>query len=216
VGLERIEANLNRFFPGKRIKTLASGDEPLADDWDIIVSTQKVFDTSGVPQADLVVASGIDDVLSAGDYTGSWELFVLLQRLRQLARQEFVLFTLNPSYYPIAALNEGEERFYKEEAGQRLTFQLPPYHHMALVGVRGTDEEKVASSAEALYDTGIGQQVPGIQIFRPIREYPYRKSGKYHLRIVVKAPELETLTGFVEATLKGFRKSGVQVSHIIQ
>ncbi|MBN2120471.1 MAG: hypothetical protein JW734_05410 [Candidatus Omnitrophica bacterium] len=217
-GIERVESIFSKIFPDKKITTLSKGKYLKQKEWDILISTQRLIFLETIPQAELLVVSGLDFMSSQGDYTSSLELFFLVKRLKSLAKEEFVLFTFNPGYYPIAALNQDWPWFYERELKQRKSLKFPPYFHVAKVGMRQKTQssllKNITSFKTVLEQTSAASN--NIHIYGPIEDSPFKRSGTFHYFLFIKAKRIDVLRKALDKTISKFRKSSAKISLIIQ
>ena len=202
VGVQRVEENLKKFFPTKKIHSLSTDHSQIPKDWDIIVSTQKVLEAGINISADLVVVSGLDSQVSAIDYYSSYHLFLLLQRLKNAANEKILLFTLNPEYYPFQALKKGADVFYKKEIEQRSLFELPPYSSVITLVLRTKTEKVLTKKIRELFDCLDQVESKAIKVYGPLKEAPYKLRNQYYMKIILKAKQRNVLYDAVNKALE--------------
>ncbi|MCD6539242.1 MAG: hypothetical protein J7K37_00855 [Candidatus Omnitrophica bacterium] len=216
IGIERVELTLKRFFPAKKIfkftKSLA-----FPQDWDILISTQKLIFLKELPSAEVVILAGIDSLLSWGDFNSSLELYYLLQRLKSIAKEELIIFTFHPSYYVFSALKKEWSWFYERELKERKTWKLPPYTCLAKLTLRAKKEKPLLEKIRALKGFLEGQALKirkKVEIYGPLREKISTKKTVYSL--VVKSSQFTTINKVLRLALQKFKKSTAKLSIIIE
>lgn len=218
VGLERIEENLNKFFPDKKIFSISSQSAQIPSVWDILVTTQKLLESCKNISADLVIASGLDSQVALGGYHGAYDAFVILQRLFRLADEKIIFFTLNPDYYPFASLKKGAEWFYKKEMHQRKLFELPPYCTVVDLVLRCRTEQgldKKILELKRTIESNLSADRSCVSIFGPLKEDHYRYRGQYHQKIIIKSADRQELNKVLRISLAKFKRGSVKLSLFI-
>ena len=218
LGIEKVELNYRKVFPDKRIVVLSKQAPFQKSDWDILITTEKLVFLEDLPSADLIIVSGLDFAYSLGDYSSSVELFFLLQRLKNLASKELIIFTFSPSYYPVSALLKDWGWFYSRELKERKALQFPPYWHVAKVVLRQKDQNTLLSIAGSFRNKleGLLKARDNVSIYGPLKDIPFRSAGKFHYFLFIKAKKLGVLKKVLDKTLLKFKKSSVKISLIIQ
>jgi len=218
LGIERLEAAYRRIFPAKRIVTLSKQTPFKRRDWDILITTGKLVFLEEIPSADLVVVSGLDFTYSLGDFSSSVELFFLLERLKDLARAELIIFTLSPEYYPLQAIFKDWGWFYEKELKERRALGFPPYLHVAKVTLRQKNQDVLLSSITSFRNSleNTVSKKDAISIYGPLRDTPFRSGGKFHYFLFIKAKKLGILKKVLDKTITKFKKSSAKISLIIQ
>lgn len=217
-GIEKIESVFKRLFPDKKIVTVSKEQRLIAADWDVLIATQKMLFLEQIPSAELVIASGLDYMCSLGDYTSSLKIFFLAERLKNLAKEEFILFTFNPDYYPFKAILKPWQWFYRKELRQRRSLKFPPHFHLAKIIMRQKNEDlllKNISSLKAHLEKNIGQQ-KYVSIYGPVKDEPFKKAGKFHYFLLLKAKSLKVLRKVLDKAICKFRRSSAKISLILK
>lgn len=214
VGTERAVSNFRKFFPGRKIFMLSKDQPEYPQDWDMLIATEKLVYSKNIPFADLVIVSGIDSLLSRGDYSSGIEVFSILSRLENLAEEEMAVFTFHPGYYPIKAVKRGWEWFYKRELKERKSLQLPPYFHLAKVSFRQKSIpiliRNISRFKEVLEEQG--KKHKDFYIYDFVKSYPFKEGGNYHYYLLVKSKSMALLKSVIKKSLCKFRKSSAKIS----
>lgn len=214
IGIEKIESELNRLFPQKRIQRLDSDKKTVSGDFDILIATQIALKESFALSADLVAALEIDSALNRLDFRAAERTFFLLVRLLRLAKKIFIIQTNNKEHYSIQAAAKADfKRFYRQESRLRRSLHFPPYSHFISVGLRGPAEEKVKNTALDLYQRMSKAKTKAIQIFEPHPDMPAKLRGNYRWSVLVQGKDILQINLLIRKTLKEFKhKSGIIIS----
>ncbi len=214
VGAERAGINFRKFFPGRKIFILSKDQPEYPQDWDMLIATQKLVYLGNIPSADLIIVSGIDSLLSRGDYSSGIEVFSVLSRLKSLAEEELAVFTFHPEYYPIKAVKRGWEWFYKKELKERKSLHLPPYFHLAKLSFRQKSipvlVKNIRRFKEVLEEQG--KKRKDFYVYEFVKSYPFKEGGNYHYYILAKSKSMVLLKSVIKKSLYKFRKSSVKIS----
>jgi len=214
VGAERAGVNFRKFFPGGKIFILSKDQPEYPQDWDMLIATQKLVYLRNIPLADLIIVSGIDSLLSRGDYSSGVEVFSVLSRLKSLAEEEMAVFTFHSEYYPIRAVKMGWEWFYKRELKERKSLQLPPYFHLAKLSFRQKSIpvliRNISRVKEVLEEQG--KKHKDFYVYDFVKSYPFKEGGNYHYYLLVKSKSMALLKSAIKKSLCKFRKSSAKIS----
>jgi len=212
VGVDRFLESFARQFPDKILASCSSEEESIPADWDLLVATQVVFESSACVDADLVIASGLDAQAAMGDYDGGLQMYVQLTRLRSRAKERFVLFTHDPDFEPVAALAKGEEHFYMHESRQRSEMGLPPFWNVFELTLRSAQESVLAERAEMLVKHLADACAGKAEVYGPLNGEPYFFRAQYHKRVVVKTKNPAAVRAALKIIIPQIRKGTVKLA----
>ncbi|HHW92678.1 MAG TPA: primosomal protein N' [Firmicutes bacterium] len=212
-GTERVEAEVQRLFPGVRtlrmdmdttrgkdahwqlLETFARGEA------DILIGTQMVTKGIDIPQVTLVGVISADTSLNFPDFRAGERTFQLLTQVAGRAgrgekRGKVVVQTYNPDHYSIqAACRQDYRAFYQKEIQYRKDLAYPPFSQLVSMVVSAADEGKTAKAAAQL-KRKLRTELPSTcRIYGPGPAPLARVRGKYRYQIVVKGVGLFALTG---------------------
>lgn len=212
-GTEKIESEIYRLFPQARIKTLDNRVQADIKDADIFISTSAV-----IKQKDynfgLVGVLSIDNFLNRIDFRSSEKTFALLTGLLGLTEKKLVIQTKFPRHFCFQALIKNDVNiFYNEELLQRKQLNFPPHKHMALIKLRGKNEEKVKEGAFSLFGklnlANTGKSIKIISV-NP-GQYP-KLRGNFYWNILVSSSDVKKICKFLKINLKDFPHSGIIIT----
>jgi primosomal protein N' (replication factor Y) len=168
LGTERVESTLTALFPGARIRRMDSDTLKRKEDYrrvlgdvrtgkiDILIGTQMIAKGLHFPNVTLVGIIHADLGLHIPDFRGSERTFQLLTQVAGRAGRgdvegEVVVQAFTPFHPAIQfAKRHDFHGFYEEEIEFRQQLKYPPVSRIALVLLRGRNEEKVKFSADYL------------------------------------------------------------------
>jgi primosomal protein N' (replication factor Y) len=168
LGTERVESTLRALFPGARIRRMDSDTLKRKEDYrrvlgdvrtgktDILIGTQMIAKGLHFPNVTLVGIIHADLGLHIPDFRGSERTFQLLTQVAGRAGRgevegEVVVQAFTPFHPAIQyARRHDFNGFYEEEMEFRRQLKYPPVSRIALVLLRGRNEEKVKFSADYL------------------------------------------------------------------
>jgi primosomal protein N' (replication factor Y) len=211
-GTEKIESELARLFPQAQVKRLGSQDNINIDEADIFISTQSIIRGASL-NFGLIGVLGIDNSLNHVDFRAGEKAFDVLCGLAGLTDKKMVIQTSLPQHFVfLALLNKNHELFYKEELKQRKELDFPPYRHFALIKLRGSKEDKVASVSSALFNKFNTQQDKTIEFVSVNPSYPSKLRGNFCWQILARSKSAQKLSGFLKKNLKNFSHSGIIIT----
>ena len=214
-GREKISSELERIFPGKRIRDLDKSEalNININDGDIFIFSKSTIKHIR-EDFDLVVAVGIDTILGRVDFRAAEKSFALLWDLLRFARKKLIVQTDVPKHYCFQALQKkNPEVFYEEELKQRKQLNFPPYAHLGFIKLRGISEDKVKKSSEDLFDKL--REIKKPKVFKLVSVNPARPlklRGKYCWEILLSFKNPPEVSNFLKTYLKNFRHSGIIVT----
>jgi len=168
MGTEKVEATLAKFFPHARIKRMDSDVMKRKDDYrrvlgdfrvgkiDILVGTQMIAKGLHFPNVTLVGIIYADLALHMPDFRAGERTFQLLTQVAGRAGRgdvegEVFVQAFTPFHPAIQfARRHDFEGFYEQEIEFREQLKYPPASRIALLTLKGRNEEKVKFSAEHL------------------------------------------------------------------
>lgn len=168
-----------------------------AGEYDIMIGTQMVAKGLNFPNVTLVGVLNADQYLYSGDFRSGEKTFSLItQVVGRSGRFEkpgvAYIQTISPEHPVIQnAAHQDYEAFYADEIVMRKTALQPPFCDLAVIGLAGTDEEKVRQAASELHHilarclTEAVPQLPAV-LLGVSEAGVYRINGRYRLRIILK------------------------------
>jgi len=166
LGTQRIEEALRRQFPRARVQRMDSDTLKRKQDYrrilgefragriDILVGTQMIAKGLHFPNVTLVGIVHADLALHQPDFRAAERTFQLLTQVAGRAGRgevegEVIVQSFTP-YHPAIqyARRHDFEGFYEEEIQYRAQLDYPPYTRVALLTLRGRNEDKVKFVAE--------------------------------------------------------------------
>lgn len=168
LGTQRVEETLNKLFPHARVKRMDSDALKRKDDFrrilsdfrigkiDILLGTQMIAKGLHFPNVTLVGIIYADLALHQPDFRAGERTFQLLTQVAGRAGRgdvegEVVVQAFTPFHPAIQyARRHDFAGFYEQEMEFRKQLKYPPLSRIALLTIKGRNEEKVAFTAEHL------------------------------------------------------------------
>ncbi|MBE6555639.1 MAG: primosomal protein N' [Ruminococcaceae bacterium] len=208
-GTQRVEEDLSRLFPDKRILRMDTDTTGTRDSYeemlgafrrheaDVLLGTQMVTKGHDFPDVTLVGVLMADSSLYLDDYRANERTFSLLTqvvgRAGRAAKGGYaVIQTNNPDHEVIKlACRQDYEAFYEREIRLRRLLVFPPFCDIALLTLSHADEKKLLPAANELatrIKDMIGGEYSDVKLiaFGPFEAPVYRAEGKYRMRMVLK------------------------------
>ncbi len=205
LGVEKIESEAYRLFPGAKIGFIDSQSKIQdIDALDMIIVTAAGLKEDLIKEKrDICVVVSIDNMLNFAQLRSSEEAFRILKRLRNLCKEEIIIQTYYPEHRVFKSLISGGYRsFAREELIDRKALGLPPYKHLISINLKGTDEEKLNKCAQDLFSALSKKSgTVNCDVFEPIKDMPYRLRSKFRLQILIKTAKVESMAGYIDKAL---------------
>lgn len=214
MGTERIESEVHRLFPQKKILRLDSEKKIRPDNFDILIATQMIFKSPESIRADLVAALQIDTALNRLDFRAAEKTFSFLVRLLKTAKQRFIIQTHNAEHYAIQAARQADfASFYKQEMKFRRSLGFPPFCHFVSVGLRGRSEDRVKAIAILFAESLMKYKPKAVFIFESQPDIPAKLRGNYRWHILLKGKNIKAINQLIRKGIKKIKKkSGIIIS----
>ena len=215
VGTQKVEEEIQNLFPEARTLRMdldttsrKNSHESIinafaAKQADILIGTQMIAKGLNFPGVSLVGIIAADVALNAGDYRAAETAYQLITQVSGRAGRaalpgRVLIQTYNPEHYSIAyAKDQDYAQFYAHEIALREEMQYPPFTHLAVLLLTGTDERKLILTLNGLLD--IMKHYNRKQLFEMLGPAPAvisKIKNTYRWKLLVK--------GLDEALLKQF------------
>ncbi|NOY78622.1 MAG: primosomal protein N' [Calditrichaeota bacterium] len=228
VGTQRVEDELNYFFPKARIVRMdmdttgkkGAHDQILRDFsrglYDILLGTQMVAKGLDFPRVTLVGVISADTTLLIPDYRASERTFQLLTQVagragRKDKQGEVIIQTYAPKNHSILFAQKHDYlRFYVSEINQRKELLYPPFGKLIEVEFRGPDEKAVSGYASRFVSL-LNVRSDFYQVLGPSPAPLAKIQGNYRYHIILKNDRKRDATGKklreeVKAAFSSFKK----------
>ena len=169
-GTEAVEQEVRKAYPEARVKRFdadstarKNAHQQILGEFeqqkiDILIGTQMVSKGLDFPNVTLVGVIAADTALNLPDFRASEQTFSLLTQVagrsgRAELEGKVVIQTYMPEHYCIAAAQKHDYLdFYAQEVVARDALRYPPFAHVAILLLRGKDEQAVIDAAHAARD----------------------------------------------------------------
>ena len=211
VGTQRAEAALAKCFPRARILRMDadstsrknSHDDILAvfrrGAADILLGTQMIAKGLDFPNVTLVGVLNADASLNMPDFRAAERTYQLLAQVAGRAGRaelpgEVLIQSYDPSVPTIRAAAAGDfARFAEDELKARKEAFLPPFCHLAVVGLKSQDI-RLAGDWAAMYATSLRKLArPGFVVSEAMPSALEKADGWYRWQIVLRAASASAL-----------------------
>ena len=214
IGTERVEETLNKLFPRARIRRMDSDTLKRKEDYrrilgdfrtgriDILLGTQMIAKGLHFPNVTLVGIIYADLSLHQPDFRAGERTFQLLTQVAGRAGRgdvegEVVVQAFSP-FHPAVQYARRHDflGFYEQEVEFREQLKYPPFSRVALLTVKGRNEEKVRFSADHLRKELEGRlaAMPGLVIAGPAPAPLMRAETFYRHQIMLRARRMPPLS----------------------
>ncbi len=168
IGTQKVEETLTKLFPHARIARMDSDALKRKDDYrrilgdfragkiDVLVGTQMIAKGLHFPNVTLVGIIYADLALHQPDFRAGERTFQLLTQVSGRAGRgdvegEVFVQAFTPFHPAIQCARRHDfAGFYEQELGPRQQFKYPPFSRIAMLTLKGRNEEKVKFSADHL------------------------------------------------------------------
>jgi primosomal protein N' (replication factor Y) len=232
-GTEKLEHELKKVFPGKRIARMDTDSTRKkgkalqilkrfgAGEIDILTGTQMITKGYDFPNVTLVGVIAADFSLAFPDFRAAERTFQILSQVagragRGSQRGRVLIQTFNPEHYAIqAATGHDYDGFFEKERALRKQLCYPPFSYLACLRLQGNNRSKTAEAAKDLGESmrGILRGWPNrggeIDVLGPAEAPIFKLKGKYRWQILTKGKNAALLTHLL-GEVKRLSKSHLQ------
>jgi len=214
LGTERVEATLNKLFPHAHIRRMDSDTLKRKEDYrnilgdfrtgkiDILVGTQMIAKGLHFPKVTLVGIIYADLSLYMPDFRAGERTFQLLTQVSGRAGRgdiegEVFIQAFTPFHPAIQyARHHDFLSFYEQEIEFRRQLQYPPLTRIALITLKGVNEEKVKFLADHVKHKLENEQAafPGLIIKGPAPAPLARAETKFRYQIMLRTQSMTRLS----------------------
>ncbi len=210
-GTQKIEAQLNEYFPQAKVLRLDSDTTAQKGahnkiyqamregEADILVGTQMVAKGLDFAKVSLAIALAADSLLNLPDWRANERTFQLLNQLcgragRRNKQGQAIIQTYNPQALAIiSAAKRDYGQFYQEEIAQRENHFYPPFAHIVRLLLLGNEQQQVHTAIKRLkfyLDENLSQDQ---QICGPAAAPIAKIKDQWRWQIIIKSPDLACL-----------------------
>jgi primosomal protein N' (replication factor Y) len=214
IGTQKVEATLAKLFPQARVVRMDSDSLKRKEDYrrilgdfrvgkiDILVGTQMIAKGLHFPNVTLVGIIYADLALHQPDFRAGERTFQLLTQVAGRAGRgdiegEVFVQAFTPFHPAIQfARRHDFEGFYEQEMEFREQLKYPPVGRIALLTLKGRNEEKVKFSADYLkheLEKAVGS-IKDLVIAGPAAAPLAKAETYYRYQIMLRAPRMATLS----------------------
>lgn len=213
---DKIMNELMRFYPQANVLRYDNHTKKLSNPAraDFIIATQAVLKASKKIYPHFIAVTNIDAPLSYFDFRCSENVFAMLYGLRQIAKGKVIIQTKISDHHCLQAVLKGDVKgFAEKELNVRKELDLPPYKHLAAVGLRGKKEAHVSEQCKTLFEA-LEQAAPkAVQVMDSYSSSSHKLPEVSRYTIMLKAQDVREMVEFIKNTLSGLkRKAGVIVT----
>ncbi len=206
LGTQRVEETLHRLFPNARVERMDSDTLKRKEDYrralgdfragkiDILLGTQMIAKGLHFPNVTLVGIVFADMALHQPDFRAAERTFQLLTQVAGRAGRgdvegEVFVQAFTPFHPAIQFARRHDFRgFYEEEIHFRRQLQYPPFGRIALLTLRGRNEDKVKFSAEHVKREL--EKIPGVVLRGPAPSPLLRAETFYRYQIMLRTQQM--------------------------
>jgi len=218
VGVEKFSNMVKKFFPQAKIRTL----EDICKNnttYDVLIATEKIFYSDKNLFFDSVIVLDIDKVFAKPSFFSAEDGYVILNRLKSLAKDDFFVFSLFPDYYPISSIFKDDSWFYDKEIKDRKFLHYPPFGFLAEISIRAKTKENALKKVSLIFERiklYYKDKSDLIDVFGTFEGTPFKLRGYYYYYFIVKTNHFGLLEELILNHLKKIKISPAKSSVIIR
>ena len=210
IGTEKVEEELNKLFPDKKVirmdydTTSKKGSHEKiiksfeSHEYDILLGTQMIAKGLDFPNVTLVGVINADTSLNIPDFRSSEITFDLLCQVagrsgRGSKLGKVLIQTFNPDHYAITyAKNHDYLGFYKQEMNIRRTLGYSPYYFLTSIKISSKDYEQARDVSNKIGDY-LKKNLTSTIVLGPSVAAVFKINNVYRFQIVLKYKKDENM-----------------------
>ena len=217
-GIEAVEEELRRAFPGVRPTRFDADSTSREEDRDgivdafrrgkirILLGTNLLAHRDDVPPAPFVGVIAPEALLGLADYRAGERTFQSLVRMRAFAedneRTELFIQTSESGHIAIRAAAAGDfPAFYENEIEYRRALGYPPFTNLAEVVLQGRDLRTLARKSRE-FAMSLGDEGGAVDVLGPALAAVSRARGVFRVQVIVKAADKDVLAAALRRALE--------------
>ena len=222
IGTEKIEEELNKYFPQARVirmdfdttskkgsheKIIKSFEQ---HDYDILLGTQMIAKGLDFSNVTLVGVINADTSLNIPDFRSSEYTYQLLSQVsgrsgRGEKEGSVVIQTFNPEHYSIYyASNHDYLGFYNKEMEIRHQLSYPPYYFLTSIKIISTDYELARNESNKI-KTYLDNNLLDTKILGPSVASVFKVNNTYRFQIILKYKKDKNLYSSLKSLLEHYK-----------
>ena len=221
-GTEKVEEELNKLFPDKKVvrmdfdTTSKKGSHEAiiksfeAHEYDILLGTQMIAKGLDFPNVTLVGVINADTSLNIPDFRSSEVTFDLLCQVagrsgRGEKQGKVVIQTYNPEHY---AINYAQAHdyigFYNTEMEVRKKLSYPPYYYLVSIKVISKDYDKSRDISSKIAEY-LRSNLTDVKILGPSVASVFKMNNTYRFQIVIKYKKSDNLYQVINDLIEHYK-----------
>lgn len=225
VGTERVEEEVKKQFPNTSVLRMdldtangKHGYEKILGQFksqkaDILIGTQMIAKGHDFPNVTLVGIIAADLTLHLQDFRSAERTFQLLTQVSGRAGRgnlpgRVLVQTYDPSHYSIEAAKKHDyESFYQQEIELRRQLKYPPFTHIFMILITGTNEKLVISNAYKLMEImKYLNKKSKFNLYGPVPAVLSKIKNRYRWRIIIKCKDRALLMKYAYYCINKFKQ----------
>ena len=204
IGTEKIEIELNKLFPNKRVlrmdkdTTIKKGSHEKYikmienKEVDIIIGTQMISKGLDFPNISLVGVINADESLNIPDFRSNERTFSLLNQVsgragRSGIESNVIIQTFNPDNILFKYIKNNDYiNFYKYEMNLRKRLNYPPYYYLISIKICSKDYDYASKNATKIYNYLKNNIDEKSIILGPSTANIFKLNNIYRFQIIIK------------------------------
>ena len=204
IGTEKIEIELNKLFPNKRVlrmdkdTTIKKGSHEKYikmienKEVDIIIGTQMISKGLDFPNISLVGVINADESLNIPDFRSNERTFSLLNQVsgragRSGIESNVIIQTFNPDNILFKYIKNNDFiNFYKYEMNLRKKLNYPPYYYLISIKICSKDYDYASKNATKIYNYLKNSIDEKSIILGPSTANIFKLNNIYRFQIIIK------------------------------
>jgi primosomal protein N' (replication factor Y) len=220
-GIEVVEEELKRRFPGKHIVCFDSDRMNKKKDQeniltrfakkriDILLGTQFLAHQENLPPVSTVVILHPEVFLALPDFRAGQKIFQTVSQMTKFLAKEgkprLLIQTANPDHYSIRhAAYDDYDGFFAQEIKYRRLMGYPPFSRLAEVLLTGENLRSLAREFRKIF-AGVRDQDATIETWGPALAPVTRIRGKFRIQVVLKSKKKRALDRALQKSLESVK-----------
>jgi len=184
IGMLKIEAEIKKQFKQAKISIYDAETKILDNDFDILITTQAVFNQPDINNIELTGILNIDSILNLPDFRSNERAWQIITNLKSISKK-LIIQTYNPDIYTNLI---NYDTFYTHELENRKSLEYPPYSQLIKLIFQHYNNQLAKNEAVTLINKLKKKINSNIKVLGPLPSYVPKIRGQFRWYVVLKIP----------------------------
>lgn len=183
-GILKISSEIKKLIQKTKVAVFDAESKEISKDFDILITTQAIFNQPNIKKVDLVGILNIDLIINLPDFRAAERAWQIVGQLKIMSKQ-LIIQTYNPEYF--RSYDDFDE-FYQNELSNRELLNYPPYSQ--LIKLIYNHQNNLTAKKEAVKLINQLRKIirAKVEVLGPLPAFIPKVRGRFRWYIILKLP----------------------------